>query len=107
MRERRPRRPPRGEPRDVLGMTDEQAQRICAECGGPYRLTRWDGRYCSTKCKDAFFTKARSRGAPLYRAAMRWRKKRDAGAFTEMTLLLDNWIRDDQDAAAESQKGAA
>lgn len=99
MRERRPRRPDRGESHHTLGMTDEQAQRTCVECGEKYRLTRWNGRFCSVKCKDAYFTKARSRGAPLYRAAMRWRKKRDPGAFTEMTLLLDNWIRDDQDAA--------
>lgn len=99
MRERRPRRPDRAEPRHALGMTDEQAQRTCVECGESYRMARWNARFCSPKCKDRWFAKARSRGAPLYRAAIRWRRDRDPAAFSEMTWLLDQWIRDDQDAA--------
>lgn len=79
--------------------------RRCAECGEPYGATSHNRpfrvtRFCSERCKRTFNNRRMTRGAPLYDAAMRWRKERTPGAFTDLCHLLSGWIGDDAEERA-------
>lgn len=80
-------------------------KRHCAECGTVFTKTVAHQRYCSKPCKDAATSRAKTRGASLYRDAYSWRKlsrsneeedRKDAGYyFARLTRAIDAMIQED------------
>lgn len=70
--------------------------RVCAECHASY----WDfdgrKRFCQAKCRQAWHHRDQARGKDLLEAGMALRRKREKGAFSELTRLLDGWIAEDR-----------
>jgi len=71
--------------------------RICAcGCGKQFQSTRHYKRFATLECQVRHNNRKSARGAKLIDAAIRWRKKRDKGSFTDMCAILDDIIAEDR-----------
>lgn len=59
-------------------------------------------RFCSARCRERWWVKARNRGAQLYQMQLIWRMSRGRkgtrgqGMIGKVSALIDSWIRADK-----------
>lgn len=92
----RGKRPPSG------SLAREYGVRVCLECNAPFWPRRADATYCCNECKTKGYNLEVSRARSVYRILYHWRNGSLSGAFTEISRMVDGWIREDREAGRKA-----
>ena len=71
----------------------------CDECGAPFYQLRHDQVFHRQSCRRAFHRRKEVRGAKLLSFALEWRRTRRRGGFSELTQMIDEFLREDRQRA--------
>jgi hypothetical protein len=78
-------------------MTDLPARRRCRECSAEFWAIKHDQRFCRAKCRRAFWSWRKRRGAQAIELLTRWRRDRQPGSFTDLTTLAGELVREQRE----------
>ncbi|MCG5240063.1 hypothetical protein ACIU1J_01790 [Azospirillum doebereinerae] len=73
-------------------------QNECRECGRAFLPTDVQQEFCCPTCRQAWRSRALTRGAKLYEAVMTWRVLRQPGGFAAVTALVSKFLEQDRSA---------
>lgn len=69
---------------------------ICDNCAQRFHPTKHSQRFCKRLCHMQYNGRQANRGRMLVEHAMLWRLSRDGHYLTEMSRMVDIWLKEDE-----------
>lgn len=73
------------------------SSKTCPECGEGFTTRQPSAVFCSRACKTAAANLEATRGKQLYRLAYGWRAKGSGVKFSDLSWLVDQFIKEDRE----------
>lgn len=77
---------------------------ICDNCGANFHSGFYSQRFCEIACGRAYRSRQSNRGRMLVEHAMLWRLSRDGHYLTEISRMVDIWLKQDEERLGSAKQ---